>query len=439
MTTVVASPSLLDAIEAVAPTVLEHADESERGARLAEPVVAAMKANGLFKGLSPKALGGFEVDAVGWFKAVESAARIDGSFGWTMFINGASGLGGQTASEADAEALAADPDAIGAGSVFPFGKAVATEGGYIVNGRWTYASGIHHAKTVFGFAAIFDGDAPRMLMPGVPAVGIMTTLTKNVEILPTWDVSGLSGTGSNDFIMKDVFVPHASAGVIGVPAQKNRYFQGTLYRLPFMTLFALPIGAVALGVAQHAIDAALELAARKVPAGTTATPLKERPLFHVQLAEAEAAVESARAWLHHEVGEQYRMAEAGQSPDLAQRNATQLAASNATKSSSRAGGTDVPGGRREFELQVQSLAALPSRYPRNHTACGHLACNLGIERGNPCRAATGEPVHPALAGHVQGAGVGDAASVAGVVPGTPEVARLLFDRRVQARDLPGCG
>lgn len=331
--TTVEAPTLLDAVQSVAPVVREYADESERIAKLADPVVAAMKANRLFRGLSPRALGGFEVDAVGWYKAVEAAARIDGSFGWTMFINGSSGLGGQTASEAEAERIAADPDAVGAGSVFPFGKAVVTEGGYIVNGRWTYASGIRLAKTVFGFAQVYDGDTPRMLMPGVPALGTMTTLVENVEILPTWDVSGLSGTGSNDFIMKDVFVPHADAAVFGVPAEKNRYYQGPLYRLPFMTLFSLPMGAVALGIAQHAIDAALELANKKVPAGTAATPLRERPLFHMQLAEAQALVESARAWLHQQVGEQYRLAEAGQSPDLAQRNLTQLAASNATRSS----------------------------------------------------------------------------------------------------------
>jgi alkylation response protein AidB-like acyl-CoA dehydrogenase len=335
VTTAVEAPSLIAAIEEVAPIVRQYADESERLARHADPVVAAMKAHGLFRGLQPRALGGFEVTAVQWFEAVEAAARIEGSFGWTMFINGSTGLGGQNATEEEAERLAADPDAIGAGSVFPFGKAVATEGGYIANGRWTYASGIHLAKTVFGFAAIFDGDTPRMLGPGMPAVATMTTLVENVEILPTWDVCGLSATGSNDFVMKDLFIPAANAAILGMPAVKNRYHQGPLYHLPFMTLFGLPIGAVALGIAQHAIDAILELASKKTPAGNTVT-LKERPLFHLQLAEAQAAVESARAWLHRQVGEQYQLASEGRSADLAQRNMTQLSASNAVRASSRA-------------------------------------------------------------------------------------------------------
>ncbi|MGE3074488.1 MAG: acyl-CoA dehydrogenase family protein [Dehalococcoidia bacterium] len=335
--TTVAAPTLFDAIDAVAPVVREYADESERIARLAEPVVAAMKEHRLFKGLAPRTLDGYEIDPVGWYSAVEAAARVDGSFGWIMFINGASGLGGQSMPPELSEEMIRDKGSVGAGSVFPFGKAVATEGGYIANGRWTYASGIRHADTVFGFATIFDGDTPRMLMPGTPAVAIVNTPTSNVEILPSWDVCGLSGTGSNDFIMKDLFVPESQVSILGMPAPANHHYAGPLYRLPFMTLFAQPIGAVALGIAQHAIDEVLELAKTKSPAAVgPAAPLRERPMFHAQLAEAVAYVNSARAWLHAKIGEQFELAQAGQSPDLNQRVETQLATSNATRSAYKA-------------------------------------------------------------------------------------------------------
>ena len=335
--TAVAAPTLFEAIDIVAPIVREHADESERIARLADPVVGAMKAHRLFKGLAPKSLDGYEIDPVGWYKAVEAAARVDGSFGWIMFINGASGLSGQSMPAELSEQVVRDAGSVGAGSVFPFGKAVATEGGYIANGRWTYASGIRHCDTVFGFANIYDGETQRMLMPGTPAVGIVNTDTSSVEILPTWDVSGLSGTGSNDFIMKDLFVPADQVSILGMPSQPNPHYSGPLYRLPFMTLFAQPIGAVALGIAQHAIDELLELSKTKSPASAgAAAPLRERPLFHLQLSEAVALVNSARAWLHAQVGEQFELAKAGQSPDLAQRNETQLATSNATRSAYKA-------------------------------------------------------------------------------------------------------
>ena len=388
--TTVAAPTLLDAISETAAVVREQADESERVARHTEKVVAAMKANGCFKGLLPKELGGFEVDAVGWFEAVEAAARVEGSFGWTMFINGSSGLGGQTRTEEEAEAFAGDADAVGAGAVFPFGKATVTEGGYIANGRWTYASGVPFAKTVFGFAQVYDGETPRMMMPGMPAMAILTVPVEEVEILPTWDVSGLSATGSNDFTMTDVFVPQANGAVIGVPAPKNRYYAGPLYNLPFMTLFGLPIGGVALGIAQHAIDAVMELAARKTPAGS-AVPLRERPLFHMQLSEAEALVNSARAWLHQLIGEQFQAASEGRAVDLAQRNQAQLAASNAVRASARAvelmylagGGTanyrSSPLQRCMRDMHAVTQHAITS--PGTWEACG--AISAGLPPQNP--------------------------------------------------------
>lgn len=326
----------LDCIQSVGPVVREYADASEQEARLADPVMDAMKDGGLFRGLLPKSLGGFEVDPVTWFKAVENAARVDGSFGWTMFINGSSGLAGRALSKEDAESLMRDRDTVFAGAVFPFGKAVATEGGYKVSGRWTYASGILHASHVFGFAAIFDGNEPRMLMPGMPALGLMTTPVTNVEIHRTWDVSGLSATGSNDFSMADVFVPSAMGTVLGAPVTSNGHYERPVYRLPFMTLFSMPMAAVALGIAQHAIDTMLDLAQTKVPAGVQGSSLRERPLFHLQLAEAIALVDSARAWLHQMVGEQYDLACANRSPDVNQRVMTQLAASNATRSAAKA-------------------------------------------------------------------------------------------------------
>jgi alkylation response protein AidB-like acyl-CoA dehydrogenase len=379
----------LDSIQAVASVVREYADVSERDARLADPVVAAMKAAGLFRGLLPKSLGGFEVDPVTWFKAVEAAARVDGSFGWTMFINGSSGLGGRTLAKDDAESLMRNRDTVFAGAVFPFGKAVATDGGYKVSGRWTYASGILHASHVFGVAAI--SDQPRMLMPGTPALGLMTTPVTNVEIHRTWDVSGLSATGSNDFSMADVFVPAAMGTVLGAPIAPNGYYDGAVYRLPFMTLFSMPMGAVALGIAQHAIDSVLELAQTKVPAGVAGNSLCERPLFHLQLSEAIALVDSARAWLHQMVARQYELACADASPDVNQRVMTQLAASNATRSAARAvelmylagGGT---ANFRKSPLQrclrdVHAVTQHAGTAPATWEACGAVAA--GMPLANP--------------------------------------------------------
>ena len=328
-------PGPLEAVAAIAPVVREYADESERVHQLADPVVAGMKRLGLFRCLTPKSLGGYEAEPSAWFRTVEAAARIDGSFGWILFINGGAGLAGKSMPEGEAEELFGDADTIVAGSVYPFGKAVATTGGYTVSGRWSYASGIAHATHVFGFAAVHDGDELRMVIPGVPAVTPMLTPVANIQRLTTWDVSGLCATGSHDFVMDQVFVPekHALQLRSGTP---NRHYAGPSYRLPFMTTFGHPMAAVALGIAQHSIDELLTLAAAKTPAGPAGSTLRERATFQVQLAEAMALVESARAWLHERLDAQYVVAQSGGDADLQLRNMMHLAASNATRSACRA-------------------------------------------------------------------------------------------------------
>lgn len=321
----------LEALKRLAPLIRDHAAESEAQATLARPVVAGLVDAGLFRQLAPASLGGGECDPVKWFEVVEAGARIDGSLGWCLFINGATGMIGRTLPAEAAEAIVGDPRTVVAGGVFPLNKAIATDGGYRVTGRWPFASGCKHATHFIGFCVVHDGETPRQAMMGLPDVRIMLAPATDVQIIDTWDVVGLAGTGSHDIVFNDVFVPEGHA-ISLAPRPPNRHYLGPLYRLPFVTLFSWPMAAVALGIAQHAIDIVAELAQKKVPAGTLATPLNARPLFHSQLADAVAAVRSARAWLHQSVCELRATAEAGAVADLPARINGQLAASNATRS-----------------------------------------------------------------------------------------------------------
>jgi alkylation response protein AidB-like acyl-CoA dehydrogenase len=329
-----ASP--LEAVARIAPIVREHADASEQQCTLARPTVDAILGAGLFRQLTPASLGGGELDPVTWFKVVEAMARVDGSAGWCLFINGGTGIIGAGMPEAAASALLSDPQTVIAGAVFPFGKATATEGGYRVNGQWPYASGCKHSTWLFGACVVFDGDSPRQ-SPRGPEIRLACAPESCVSIIDTWDVSGLAGTGSHDIAMADLFVEDAHCIPLGT-GEKNRHYDGPLYRLPFFTLFAWPMAAVALGIAQHAIDAALDLAASKVPAGGPpgGPPLRERALFHLQLGEAVSAVRAARAWLHQSVGDVWKMAQVGAEIGLPARVDLAAAASNATQSSRRA-------------------------------------------------------------------------------------------------------
>ncbi len=337
MTTVESTRSALEAVEQIAPIIRQYADQSEREATLARPIVDALRDARLFHHVAPRSLGGGEVDPLTAFKTVEALARIDGSTGWCSWTNGTTGLAGQEMDDAHAEAIFADPNFIAAEVLFPPGRAVAVDGGYRVSGRWPFTSGCKHATYVSVLCIVFDGDTPRMTPEG-PEMRSPYIPASSVTILDTWDVSGLSGTGSHDVVVEDVFVKEGFAVPMeGGPG--NRHYTGPLYRMPLLTFHAWPIAAVGLGIAQHAIDVMLDVAQTKVPAASAPTdpkPLRDRPLFHLQLGEAVACVRSARAWLHEALGELWALAQAGVEADTDARMNMAAACANATRSSMRA-------------------------------------------------------------------------------------------------------
>ncbi len=120
---------------------------------------------------------------------------------------------------------------------------------------------------------------------------------------------------------------------------RGKHYQSPLYNnFPFISLFGFPMGAVALGIAQGAIDAVMMLAESKKPAGQTQT-LRERAVFHFQLADAVALVESARAWLYASVDQAWEVVAGGGDVSLEERGRLVLAAAKATRSAAQA--TDI--------------------------------------------------------------------------------------------------
>jgi alkylation response protein AidB-like acyl-CoA dehydrogenase len=102
---------------------------------------------------------------------------------------------------------------------------------------------------------------------------------EQVEILDTWRVTGLRGTGSHDVLLKDVFVPAGHvADLENVPE----------------TRAGATIAAVAVGTARHAIDEFKALAAGKVAFGTRSM-VRDRADAQIAFARATGLVEAAHA------------------------------------------------------------------------------------------------------------------------------------------------
>jgi alkylation response protein AidB-like acyl-CoA dehydrogenase len=117
----------------------------------------------------------------------------------------------------------------------------------------------------------------------------------DAQIIDVWHVSGLRGTGSDDFAVADYFVPEQRAARMG--DERARRQPGQLYLFPMNNVYATGFASVALGIARGALDAFEVLAREKTPRGTQRT-LRDNAVVQLQVAEAEAHLRSARAWLH---------------------------------------------------------------------------------------------------------------------------------------------
>jgi indole-3-acetate monooxygenase len=287
---------------------------------------------GFFSLWRSRTFGGPELSYTDFARIIEELSRSDGSVGWcTMVAAVFSRLSGYLDENVGRE-IFGDGRAILAGSINPSGKATVVPGGYRLSGRWTYGSFIQHSNWVVGNSIVHEGDSPRRDANGAPDIRFMIVPTREVEIIDNWHVSGLKGTGSNDFEVRDLFVPddHALPAFTGKPVQP-----GTLYATPLITIFAASIPPVSFGIARAAIDAFVQLAEAKAPMGS-AVKLRDKPTVQADVGRAEALLGSARAFLFESVERLWDEVAAGKMPSLRQRAVVRVAAAHAAASSAQA-------------------------------------------------------------------------------------------------------
>jgi alkylation response protein AidB-like acyl-CoA dehydrogenase len=320
------------AARALAPTIRELRADIERDRSLPASLVKQMAETGFFSLWLARALGGPELNTVDYLRVIEELSRADGAVGWcTMVSAGYSRLSGYL-DDGVAREIFGDGSTIVAGTINPTGKAMVVPGGFRVSGRWSYGSFIGHSTWTVGSSVIHDNEGPRRGPDGAPDMRLMLFPTSAVEIIDTWRVGGLRGTGSHDFHVTDLFVPddHAIAAFTAKPVRP-----GTLYAAPFITVFAMAIASVPLGIARAAIEAFVALAEAKTPMGG-ASRLREKASAQADVGKAEALLRSARAFLVESVHDIWNAVAAGDTPSLPQRATARLAAAQAAAASAQA-------------------------------------------------------------------------------------------------------
>jgi indole-3-acetate monooxygenase len=284
---------ILARLDELATMFRDSAAEGDRLARLPKHTVRALVQHGLFRLWIPKRYAGFELDLPEALRIYEAAARLDGSIGWSVMIGSGGGLFAAYLEAATANAIFAHPEAVIAGSGAPAGRALREKGGYRVTGCWRYASGAHYATTFTANCLVMDGGTLVFDSSGKPLIRAMAFEAPQVAILPVWDPSGMRGTGSDDFEVRDAFVPEHRTFSVFTDAPRE---PGPLYRLPFGVLTELPVTAVAVGIAGHAVDEFAVLArVKKIHGGGGL--LASDPIVQTTFGTAHATWQLARSAL----------------------------------------------------------------------------------------------------------------------------------------------
>jgi alkylation response protein AidB-like acyl-CoA dehydrogenase len=320
-----------DLVAPVAEDILSAAAQVEADRALPAKLMDRLTGAGLFSIYTPRQFGGLELPLPTALSVVEEVSRLDGSTGWTVALGFANDVFTSILPEESAARVLANGSALIAGAPGFNVQAVPVEGGYRLSGQWSFCSGAPNATWMNVAAPIFEGEAPRM-GPSGPEMVMAFLPPADVEIVDTWHVTGLRGTGSHDLRVENVFVPEELTGGIGIPAGPAPRRESILARIPFFTaLGIIQSPAVCLGLARHAIDEFRALALEK--AVTFGPKVSETVPAQAGLARAEAKVRSAKCYWYQSVERVWELARAGSAFSLEDRTAMRLASLTAVENS----------------------------------------------------------------------------------------------------------
>ncbi|MFJ2756253.1 3-hydroxy-9,10-secoandrosta-1,3,5(10)-triene-9,17-dione monooxygenase oxygenase subunit [Nocardioides sp. NPDC087217] len=306
-----------DGVQDLLPTIRERAEETERLRVVPESSVKELEEVGFFKLLQPARFGGLEADPVDFYTCVRDIASACGSTGWVSSVLGVHPW--QIAlfdDEAQQAVWGEDPDTRVSSSYAPMGKAAITEGGFTLSGRWSFSSGCAHATWVLLGGLVFNDEGQ--------VVDFRTFLVprERYEIVDVWNVVGLAGTGSNDIVVEDVFIPEtftlsmAETGRCKGPGQAVN--TGDLYKLQFHSLFTTTITTPIIGMARGAYEEHVTMQQNRVRASYGEKASLD-PFAAVRVATASSDIDAAWALLMSNIREQQAYVARGEKIPITQR------------------------------------------------------------------------------------------------------------------------
>jgi alkylation response protein AidB-like acyl-CoA dehydrogenase len=285
---------LVERARALAPLIAQEAEDAEKARRLTQPVVSALIENTLYRALLPQSIGGHEAPLDVFMQMLEEVAKADASTAWCL---GQCSVCGMVAAYLDSdtarEIFNAPPGILAWGAIAH--EVRATDGGYIANARWDFASGIHQASWLGAHVRVVEADGtPRKRPDGTPDIRTILFPLTSATLYDVWDVIGLKATGTDSYSVENLFIPERFTALRDVISAVRE--AGPLYRIATHYVFAMGFGAVSLGVARAMLDAVTELARRKSPQGLSS--MRDNAAIQGSIGRLEASLRAARAYLY---------------------------------------------------------------------------------------------------------------------------------------------
>jgi 3-hydroxy-9,10-secoandrosta-1,3,5(10)-triene-9,17-dione monooxygenase len=235
-------------VTALQPLISAKAQQSEIEREADQQVWSALRKTGIFYLMVPQSRGGLEEGLQAFIDVILPIGKMDASLAWTAAFSVMHQWQlAQFPAQCQKEVWDALPYVTSAGSAFPQGKAVKVDGGFILSAHHKYCSGIMHSEWVNSIAAFETPEGEKKLMLAMLPIDA-------VQILDTWYVDGMAGTGSHDIVYKDVFVPDHRIVMMDDIRQGNLKHKVPAYRIPFSSFLGLVISVPTLGAAMGEIE-----------------------------------------------------------------------------------------------------------------------------------------------------------------------------------------
>ena len=289
------APDYVARARALVPAIEAAADRIEAERRIVPDVVAALHEAGIFHMLLPPSLGGGGADIVAFNEVIQTIAAADASTAWCVGQQVASTQAAGYLDPKIAREIFGPPHGAVAWGPPAGAKAVVTDGGYKVTGRWRFASGSGHCPWIGGHSAVIERDGkPRLDAKGHPVMRTLLFRKDEAKWTDIWHTVGLRGTGSNQYEVNDLFVPDAYTTWRDEPADRTN--DGALYNIPLLTLYGIGFSGVGLGLARGSLDAFMALANSKTGRAGRGV-MRDNPVIQSDVAKVSGGLHAARAFL----------------------------------------------------------------------------------------------------------------------------------------------